>query len=74
MTLVGTIYLTNTLAIMNADSTHYQELDLQGGSGSGTLVQGEIIVGTLQLGGNGSIAMNLSSTVTYTVSKIALVN
>jgi hypothetical protein len=72
--LTGTIYLTNTRATMLADSTHYQGLTLQGGSGSGTLVNGEIIVGTLQLGGNGAITMNLNSTTSYTVSEVALVN
>jgi hypothetical protein len=74
MTLKGTIYLTNLLATMNGDSTHYQELDLQGGPGSSTLVQGEIIVGALSLGGNGSITMNLNSTTTLTITQVALVN
>jgi hypothetical protein len=74
MTLKGTIYLTNTLATMTGDSTHYQELDLQGGPGSSTLVQGEIIVGALSLGGNGSITMNLNSTTTLTITQVALVN
>lgn len=73
MTLQGTIYLTNTLATMSTTSSHYQALSLQGGSGSGTLIQGEIIVGTLQIGGNGSITMNLNSNSTLFVSQIALV-
>lgn len=74
MSLVGTIYLTNPLATMAADASHYQELNLQGGSGSGTLVQGEIIVGTLHLGGNGNITMNLNPNATLVVSQVALVN
>ena len=74
MTLKGTIYLTNTLATMNGDSTHYQELDLQGTPGNTTKIQGEIIVGALGLGGNGGITMNLNSTATLTVRQVALVN
>ena len=74
MTLTGTIYLTNTLATMNGDNTHYQELDLQGGPGSGTLIQGEIIVGALGLGGNGNITMNLNPAATTVVRQVALVN
>jgi hypothetical protein len=72
LTLTGTIYMTNTRATMLADSTHYQELDLQGTPGSGTKIEGEIIVDSLQLGGNGGITMNLNNA-SYTVSQIALV-
>jgi Flp pilus assembly protein TadG len=74
MTLVGTIYLTNTLATMTATSAHYQALTLQGGSGSGTLVQGEIIVGTLTMGGNGGITMDLNPNASLVVQQVALVN
>jgi Flp pilus assembly protein TadG len=73
LTLVGTIYLTNTVDTMLGNSKHYQELDLQGGSGSGTTVQGEIIVDTLQMGGTGAITMNLNSDASYIVKKVALV-
>jgi hypothetical protein len=74
MTLIGTIYLTNTRATMLTTPTKFQELDLKGGSGSGTLVQGEIIVDSLQLGGNGSITMNLNSSATLIIPQVALVN
>jgi Flp pilus assembly protein TadG len=74
MTLTGTIYLTNTLATMTGSPAIYQELDLQGGPGSGTLVQGQIIVGALNLGGNGNITMNLNSSTTLIVRQVALVN
>ena len=74
MTLIGTIYLTNTRATMLSTPSKYQELDLQGGSGSGTLLEGEIIVDSLQLGGNGSIQMDLNSNASYIVSQVALVN
>jgi hypothetical protein len=74
MTLSGTIYLTNPLATMNGAPAHYQELDLQGGPGSGTTIQGEIIVGALGLGGNGNITMNLNASTTLVVRQVALVN
>jgi hypothetical protein len=70
MTLQGTLYFNNT----TMTATQYQSLSLQGGPGSGTTIQGEIITGTLSLGGNGSITMNLSSTPAYIVNEIALVN
>jgi len=73
LTLLGTIYLTNDLATM-ADAAHYQELDLQGNPASGTLIQGQIIVGALGLGGTGGITMNLNPSVTLVVSQVALVN
>jgi len=73
MTLTGTIYLTNTLATM-AVAAHFQGLTLQGGSGSGTLVQGEIIVGTLAMGGNGGITMDLNPNATLIIQQVALVN
>ncbi len=73
LTLLGTIYLTNTLATM-ADDKHYQELSLQGNPSSGTLIQGEIIVGALSLGGTGGITMNLNPAATVIVSQVALVN
>lgn len=72
--LLGTVYLTNTLAIMNADPTHYQELDLQGTPGSSTYIQGEIIVGSLHMGGNAAILMDLNSNATLDVREVAMVN
>jgi hypothetical protein len=70
LTLQGTIYVTNT----TMTSTIYQNVRLRGGSGSGTLVQGEIIVSTLDMGGSGSITMNLNSSTSYFVDQVALVN
>jgi Flp pilus assembly protein TadG len=72
LTLVGTLYMTNTRATMVADATHYQRLNLQGTPGSGTLIEGEIITDVLDLGGNGGIKMNLNNA-SYTVNQIALV-
>jgi hypothetical protein len=73
MTLQGTIYLTNTIAAMSSTPGTYQALNLQGGTGSGTLIQGEIIVGALALGGNSAITMNLNSNSVILVSQVALV-
>ena len=64
MSLSGTIYLPSA----------NQALTLGGGGGSSTLIAGEIIVGTLSLGGNSSITMNLNANPTVVVQKIALVN
>lgn len=74
LSLLGTIYLTNTLPIMNGNPSQYQSLSLQGNPGNSTYVQGEIIVGALNLGGNGSITMDLNSTATLDVREVALVN
>lgn len=74
MTLLGTIYMTNTRATMLGDATHYQELDITGTSGNSTIIQGEIIVDALGLSGNGTITMNLNSTPAYIVRQVALVN
>ena len=57
--LVGTIYITNTLAIMQADSTHHQTVNYHGTPCSGTINQGDIIVGQLGIVGNTSISMGL---------------
>ncbi len=73
MTLQGTIYLTNTIATMTSTPGQYQSLKLQGGPGSGTLIQGEIIVGVLDSGGSGAITMNLNSNSVILVSQVALV-
>jgi hypothetical protein len=71
LTLRGTIYLTNSTT---TTAKTYQELSLQGGPSSGTLVQGEIIVDALSLGGNGGITMNLNPDSTLKVRQVALVN
>lgn len=71
--LSGTIYINNSLSVMNADPTHYQLVQLQGGGGNNTLIQGEIIVNELLLGGNGTIRMNLNPAALAPVHQIALV-
>ena len=73
LALVGTVYVTNTLGIMKATPSQYQELDLQGTPGSATTIQGEIIASSLNLGGNAGITMNLNNLPTYQVRQVALV-
>jgi hypothetical protein len=58
---------------MLGTAAHFQELDLQGTPGSSTRIQGEIIVDVLGMGGNAGITMNLSSTPSYIISEVALV-
>jgi hypothetical protein len=60
LSLIGTIYLTNSLSVMQGTPSQYQQLSLQGTPGSATSVQGLIIVSALSLGGNAGITMNLT--------------
>jgi hypothetical protein len=73
LSLIGTIYLTNTRATMLASPNQYQELDLSGNSGNSTFIQGEIIVDSLQMGGGGTIQMNLNALKSFTINQVALV-
>ncbi|MFN7934492.1 MAG: pilus assembly protein TadG-related protein [Bryobacteraceae bacterium] len=73
LTLRGTIYLTNTEAVMRANAAQYQAFDLQGTPGSSTQVIGEIIVSTLSLGGNANITMTLDPGYTLNIRQVALV-
>ncbi|WP_035359038.1 pilus assembly protein TadG-related protein [Edaphobacter aggregans] len=74
LTLIGTLYLTNTRATMLGDTNHYQEVQLQGNPGSATNITGEIIVDVLGLGGNAGITMTLSPVPSVFISQVALVN
>jgi Flp pilus assembly protein TadG len=71
--LIGTIYITNTLAIMQADATHYQSISYNGTPCSGTVHQGEIITGELSLVGNTGVSMNLFPTSFVKIRQVALV-
>jgi hypothetical protein len=73
LTLLGTIYITNTLALMKANAAQYQSLTLQGNSGSSTLIKGEIIASSLALGGTPNITMNLNPNATLHIRQVALV-
>jgi hypothetical protein len=74
LTLVGTVYMTNTRTTMLGDATHFQEVDLQGNPGSNTHIDGEIIVDVLGLGGNAGITMNLSAIPSLWITEVAMVN
>jgi hypothetical protein len=71
-TLFGTIYVTNTLAIM-ADPAHYQAVEYNGTPCSTTIKQGDIIVGSLTLKGSSQIKMSLVPHAFLTVRRIAMV-
>jgi len=51
----------------------FHTLTVQGGPCASTLLQGEIIVDKLAIGGSGCIKMNLDSTPTFPVRQVALV-
>lgn len=76
LSIVGTIYLTNTRSTILGSTGYkqYQELHLSGNSGNATTIQGEIIVDALTLGGGGTISMNLNALKLFTIDQVALVN
>jgi hypothetical protein len=71
--LIGTIYITNTLGIMKGDATHYQSVTYNGTPCSTTIQQGEIIASALSLVGTTNIAMNLNPASVLTIRQVALV-
>ena len=78
LSLQGTIYITNCLSgdtgcTNPMTSTVYQNVRLRGSSGNTTTIQGEIIVSTLDIGGSGSIKMNLNAGYTIITRQVALV-
>ena len=74
LSLVGTIYMTNTIATMTTTPSQYQSLSFSGHGGSTTTITGEIIVGALSLGGSSGITMNLNAQALYNIRQVALVN
>jgi hypothetical protein len=73
LSLVGTIYITNTVTAMKTTPTVYQRVTLQGNSGNTTRIRGEIVTGELKLGGTGGITMNLDPNLLLPINRIALV-
>jgi hypothetical protein len=71
--LIGTMYITNTLAIMQANANHFQGMDYHGTPCSGTVNQGEIITGKLSLAGTADITMNLFPAGFLKIRQVALV-
>jgi hypothetical protein len=72
MNIVGSIYLTNTDALMRAGT--YQKFAFAGNPGSLTNLDGMIIVSALSLTGTSSITMTLNALFTLSRDEIALVN
>jgi hypothetical protein len=72
MELTGSIYLTNTDALMRAGT--YQMLSFNGNPGSHTNVDGMIIVSALNLSGTSTIKMTLNALLTFSRDEFALVN
>jgi Flp pilus assembly protein TadG len=73
LSLVGTLYITNTLAGMTTMPTTYQNVLLQGTPGSATSITGEVIAGTLSLGGNSEVKMSLNPAAVLHIRQVALV-
>jgi Flp pilus assembly protein TadG len=71
--LVGTVYITNTLAIMKANPNQYQTVAYNGNSCSATINQGEIIVSALSIVGTTNVNMGLYPMGFLKVRKVALV-
>jgi hypothetical protein len=74
LNLQGTLYMTNTLAIMKATPTQYQRMSYNGNPCSNTAVQGEIIAGALELVGSSSLKMSLTPGGYLGIRQVALVN
>jgi len=73
LSLVGTIYVTNTLATMTATPGQFQNVLLQGTPGSNTVITGQIVASTLSVGGNATIQMFLNPAEVLHIRQVALV-
>lgn len=71
--LVGTIYITNTLAIMQNNPSQYQTVDYHGTPCSNTQNYGEIIVSALSMQGTASLNMGLVPQGSLKIRQVALV-
>ena len=72
--ITGTIYITNTQAIMQADHSHYQDVTLGGTPCGNTTNVGDIIVGQLHLHGNAAYVMTLVPYGFLNIRQVALVS
>jgi hypothetical protein len=73
ITLTGTIYTNDSLAVTTSNPAQYQTLQYQGNGSGTTVLVGEIITNALSLQGTPGIKMNLNSSVVYYVDQLALV-
>jgi Flp pilus assembly protein TadG len=72
--IVGTIYITNSLAVMKATPAQYQEVDYNGTPCAGVNNYGELIVSQLTMKGTASLKMGLFPTGFLAIRQVALVN
>ncbi|MFL6414940.1 MAG: pilus assembly protein TadG-related protein [Bryobacteraceae bacterium] len=71
--VIGTMYMTNTLSIMQGDPTHYQEVRYNGTPCSSTGIVGQIIVSQLSIVGTANLNMTLYPQGFVAVRQLALV-
>jgi len=71
--IIGTIYITNTLAIINANPSHYQTVLYHGTPCTGLSNIGEIIVSQLTIKGTAWINMQLFPAAYLTARQVGLV-
>lgn len=71
--LTGTIYINNSLAAVTGTPSRFQIVEVWGGGGSDTVLDGMIIVNVLRVGGNGNIRMNLNPAYKLNIRQVALV-
>lgn len=73
-TVIGTIYITNSLAIMTANPSQYQSVEFHGTPCAGTMDYGQIIVSQLTLKGTAQIDMNLFPYGFLNLRQVALIH
>ena len=71
ITLTGTLYMTNSLTVMQNQPTQYQTLNL--GGNAGILINGSIVVGALAMAGTSYVTFDLSGTPSLITRRAGLV-
>ena len=69
--LTGTLYMTNSLTVMQNQPTQYQMLNL--GGNAGILINGSIVVGALTMAGTSFVTFNLAAGPFLTTRRAGLV-
>ena len=72
LTLNGSLYITNSLALMQADASRYQTLSFAGNSS--VTINGVIIVSAISMGGASQVFYNLSGVPSLSFRQVALVS
>jgi Flp pilus assembly protein TadG len=73
LSLRGTIYMTNGLATMLKDPSHFQQWSFGGNPSGSTNIYGQVIVDELAMSGKPSVIMHLNPQGFLSVRKVALV-